>query len=125
MRHRKHPGVVDVLHAWWGAAQNTFKERDGTPVVGLTCRLYTSVLRKVGKALVTDDEYDPDELEEAVRDDWQADSQGRDVMTREMCTRTRAHARGRGVAHDVKGRGAPGPAGLWCDFASAPATGST
>ena len=85
MSHRDNPGVRDVLHRWWRAAQCSFVDpRTGGPVTALTQDQYVSILIRTSKALVKPEEYDAAEVEEAVRDDWEMDSQGQPEMSREL-----------------------------------------
>jgi hypothetical protein len=109
MQHRRCESVCESLERWWDVPQNSFIDSEGNRCTSLSCGQYMTVLRKVGRALVTDDEYDPEEVEQAAREDWEKDSHGLEQMSREMfqdaifecvrCARERATCRRR--ARDV------------------------
>ena len=78
---RADRSIVQVLHAWWDTA--CWTAGSGLRhAVALGREDYAKYLRPVCKAL--SDEYDPDEVEEAVIDDWEADCRGRPLLTREL-----------------------------------------
>ena len=82
-KFRNHPMVVRALSRWWGVNENSFDDLDGDGVMDLTCDQYLSILRRVAKALIHPSNYDPEEVEDAARDDWAEDSHGLKYMEKE------------------------------------------
>lgn len=76
---RAAPSIVQVLHEWWETALRSAVEGH-TNAIGPAD--YAICLRAVFKALM--DEYEPDEVEIAIEEDWLTDSRGQALLTREV-----------------------------------------
>ena len=65
--------VVTCLHLWWAAIARD-QEANGRPADGLVYAEYVAVFLKLCKAMYQ--YFDPQEAEEAIREDWDRDSGG-------------------------------------------------
>ena len=78
---RSKPRIMQVLGVWWETAQRSAFNLASLPDT-LDQEGHAKCLRPVYRALV--DDYDPEEMEEVVADDWRSDSRGEPELSRDM-----------------------------------------
>ena len=85
-RLRRAPLVREALHQWWWTVPHKLIPRpnDGIEVEVIERDVYCAVLRAVYGALAHDDEWDDEELDSQIEEDWATDARGENSMSREL-----------------------------------------
>ena len=83
---RRHPLVTQSLSVYWETAVRSMQaHRDAAPDLAAPSvgfHSYTNMLRNIYKSLL--DEWDPQDAEEAIAEDWERDRRGSDGLNRQM-----------------------------------------
>ena len=84
-KFRHHPLIVEVLELWWQVPCNSFSDDEtGGPLRRLSKEQYKTILRKLAKALVVPEDYDPEAVEEQAEEDWLDDNHGSTHLREEL-----------------------------------------
>ncbi len=77
---RYHPLVLEALQKYWEAAQRSLQSGGDPSANELHQEGHALMLRRIYRVMIK--EFDPDDCERCIAEDWQRDAKGKDKLTR-------------------------------------------